>query len=205
MNEIYLVFGAIQTAGAAVSIGHIVSAKRQRRAERFGERLALTSVELNALQQRMESSEAFEALVTEAVASACAADAEHRVGALASIVRRGLTGDDAVISEMRLAERAVHDLEPVDLRVLLYVASGPPATVWSQDDPPSSLAGGVDIGGIRLAVPGPVGSHEGLAARLVALGLIENCGLGAPFDYQPKWAVTEAGHQALGFLECYEG
>ncbi len=41
----YLVFGAIQTAGAAASIGQIVSEKRQRRAERFGERLALTAAD----------------------------------------------------------------------------------------------------------------------------------------------------------------
>ena len=143
MNEIYLVFGAIQTVGATLSIDQFVSEKRQSRAEDFVERLALTAVELRALQQRIESSDAFEALVTEAVASACAADAEHRVGALAAIVKRGLAGDDAVISAMRLAERAVHDLENVDLRLLLVIACGPPA--GGPNDVLLSASGGVDM------------------------------------------------------------
>ena len=63
------------------------------------------------------TSDAYEALVTDAFRSACEADAEHRVRALAAIVRRGLNGDDAVVSAMRLAERAVHDLENVDERL----------------------------------------------------------------------------------------
>ena len=83
----------------------------------FRDALSFGPVELDTFVKVFATSDAYEALVTDAFRSACEADAEHRVRALAAIVRRGLNGDDAVVSAMRLAERAVHDLENVDERL----------------------------------------------------------------------------------------
>lgn len=182
----------------------IAGALTKKRAERFSSRLALSSDELTALVALFGSNGAFEDLLRNAFESARAANSEHRVAALAAIVRRGLCGDDAVISAMSLAERAVHDLDPLDVRMLMYVSAGPPAKFSDPDDPTSMRVGGVDITDLRHALAGPSGTHESVAARLVASGLVEDCALGI-LDYEPRWAVTEFGLEVLVFLHSHEG
>ena len=197
MSEVELVFGAIQTAAAFAALGQIVSEKRRVRAERFRDALSFGPGELDTFVEVFATSDAFEALVTDAFRSACEADAEHRVRALAAIVRRGLNGDDAVVSAMRLAERAVHDLENVDVRLLLFIASAPRA--GGANDVLVPALGGFDIEEIRSAVDGPQGTHESVIARLIARGLIEDCAIGS-LDYKGRWAVTEFGLEVLVFL-----
>ena len=85
----------------------------------------------------------------------------------------------------------------------MYVSSGPPAEVPASDDPTSMRVGGVDITDLRHALADTNGTHESVAARLVARGLVEDCAIGS-VEYQPKWAVTEFGLEVLVFLQSCE-
>jgi hypothetical protein len=196
----------ISAAALAVSLPQAVYVplvlRRELRAQNLVKSAAKNEAELAELTRKLAESESFEALFVNALESASQSDAEHRFNALVSIVKRGVLADDAELSNLRLIERSIHALEPVDMRVLLVIAEGPPGSIPNPNDPTVTIAGGTRIQGLRDQIAGPQGCHEAIAANLLSAGLVEDCAVGT-IGYHPSWSVTDFGVEVLVFLQAH--
>jgi hypothetical protein len=162
--------------------------------------LLLAADSAAAILEKLRSNEPFEELLIDALEASVRGNCSHRSLGLASVVSQGIAADDATISELRLIERAILGLAPIDLRALEFIAGGLPRRVPKPSDPSMQIRGGTTTDMLRDAVGGRLGSHEAIAARLLSLGLVEDCGIGT-FGYSPAWSMTDFGRDVLGYLD----
>jgi hypothetical protein len=173
---------------------------RRRRAERFVDELNLTSEKLVEILDFIARNERFEELIVDAMDVAIRGNSEHRSKGLALVVRQAIGADEAAISHLRLIQRAIIGIDSEDLRSLAFIAGGLPRRIPNPSDHTSQLCGGTRLDALEAALPRASGANQAIAARLLSLGVLEDCAIGT-IGYRPSWSVTDFGREVLIFLK----